>query len=398
MTPSGIIFSPAWSPGWIEFASGELHAYVAAGGTVIIHEHQTTRIGTGKMYLTGLPQDVDRLNHLPGRGWRFDTGLGRNLSYGPPQPIYADSFDPPRPNDNVMGRFDLRYGDGEFSFISIYPYPGLYNAHDLQPPPVFTDTPHWKHRRIANLHRDPHVYKEMDTYPILGAEVLRDHIGFRLSETFSHHYEIGVAHQNWCDLAIMWPSPILFEVDALQGKSGQFGALSGDSTAIDAMHVSRQTGWDRSARRWCRLLREILEQTPYTIGGAYVAEVKRAISDRSRFKYQEPYMLELFNHVRNSADQRNRSQGYVDALDEALAPLGGRPSSVVIGTNYGWSEGKKQSAREFAMELEISLWTYGDLYEFLVRTDDWSQEERQAAFIEVVSHRDGPVCEYVGQL
>jgi len=44
------------------------------------------------------------------------------------------------------------------------------------------------------------------------------------------------------------------------------------------------------------------------------------------------------------------------------------------------------------------LWTYLDLYEFLVRTDDWDVEERQQAFIDILAKDGGPVCWHVAQL
>ena len=65
-----------------------------------------------------------------------------------------------------------------------------------------------------------------------------------MSETFAHHYKAGVAEQNWCDLVIIAPVPILFEVDTLGGgKRSQYGSVSGGSTGIDDMHVQRQSGW-----------------------------------------------------------------------------------------------------------------------------------------------------------
>ena len=78
--------------------------------------------------------------------------------------------------------------------------------------------------------------------------------------------------------------------------------------------------------------------------------------------------------------------------------IGGRPGSLVIGTNYGWREGMKSSARETAIENGTSLWTYLDLYEFLVRTNDWDIEERQDAFIDILAKDGGPVCWYVAEL
>lgn len=86
------------------------------------------------------------------------------------------------------------------------------------------------------------------------------------------------------------------------------------------------------------------------------------------------------------------------SVHEAMTRIGGRPGSLVIGTNYGWQEGMKSSARETSIENGTSLWTYLDLYEFLVRTDDWDIEKRQQAFINILAKDGGPVCWHVAEL
>ena len=154
LTPKAIIFAPEWSPAWIEFASGELHAYVAAGGNVIVHRHKSTRTGTSKMFFTGLPQDIDRFSHLPGTGWRFDTNLGRRI--GDPTPIFTDKFVPNQPGNQPMEYFGMNYGNGIFHFYHEDPTPTLYNRLQMIAPPSFSNSPHWKWRRIANLYRPRH--------------------------------------------------------------------------------------------------------------------------------------------------------------------------------------------------------------------------------------------------
>ena len=400
LTPKAIIFAPEWSPAWIEFASGELHAYVAAGGNVIVHRHKSTRTGTSKMFFTGLPQDIDRFSHLPGTGWRFDTNLGRRI--GDPTPIFTDKFVPNQPGNQPMEYFGMNYGNGIFHFYHEDPTPTLYNRLQMIAPPSFSNSPHWKWRRIANLYRDPDINREPDTYPILGAEVLRDHLQFKLSETFAHHYQSGVAEQNWCDLVILSPVPILFEVDTLGGgKRSQYGAISGGSTAIDDMHVQRQVGWMMQAQQWVNTYLKIIEDSKGSVPELQLAWTRDSIPKYAKSDRQEAFMTELHWHHLELVLRAHRHPTAVEleqSVHEAMERIGGRPGSLVIGTNYGWQEGMKSSARETSIDNGTSLWTYLDLYEFLVRTDDWGVEERQQAFINILAKDGGPVCWHVAQL
>ena len=400
ITPKAIIFAPEWSPSWMEFASGELHAYVAAGGNVIVHRHKSTRTGTSKMFFTGLPQDIDRFSHLPGNGWRFDTNLGRRI--GNPAPIYSQKFEPANPEKKPMDLFSMKYGLGAFHFYHHDPSPSSYDCLNLKIPRRFTDSPHWKWRRIANLYRDPEINREPDTYPILGGQVLQDHLKFNLSQTFAHHYKAGVAEQNWCDLVILAPVPILFEVDTLGGgKRSQYGAISGGSTAIDDMHVQRQAGWVVQSQRWIATYQRILHGSKDLATGMQPNWIRDQISKHARTDREEAFMMELHDHHGKSALAAHSSPTAAEleqSVSEAMKRIGGRPGSLVIGTNYGWREGMKSSARETAIENGTSLWTYLDLYEFLVRTNDWDIEERQEAFIDILAKDGGPVCWHVAQL
>ena len=400
ITPKAIIFAPEWSPSWMEFASGELHAYVAAGGNVIVHRHKSTRTGTSKMFFTGLPQDIDRFSHLPGNGWRFDTNLGRRI--GNPAPIYSQKFEPVNPENNPMDLFSMKYGLGAFHFYHHDPSPSSYDCLNLKIPSRFTDSPHWKWRRIANLYRDPDINREPDTYPILGGQVLRDHLKFNLSQTFAHHYKAGVAEQNWCDLVILAPVPILFEVDTLGGgKRSQYGAISGGSTAIDDMHVQRQAGWVVQSQRWIMTYQRILNESKDLATVMQLNWIREQISKHARTDREEAFMMELHNLHHMSVLPTHSSPTAAEleqSVHEAMKRIGGRPGSLVIGTNYGWREGMKSSARETAIENGTSLWTYLDLYEFLVRTNDWDIEERQQALINILAKDGGPVCWHVAQL
>jgi hypothetical protein len=398
--PKAIIFAPEWAPSWMEFASGELHAYVAAGGNVIVHRHKSTRTGTSKMFFTGLPQDIDRFSHLPGTGWRFDTNLGQRI--GNPAPIYTQNFNPADPGNNPMRYFCMRYGDGGFHFFHHDPTPPSYAGLTLNKPASFTDSPHWKWRRIANLYRDQDINREADTYPVLGADVLRDHLRFKLSETFAHHYESGVPEQNWCDLVILHPVPILFEVDTLGGgKRSQFGSISGGSTAIDDMHVQRQAGWFFQADHWIDSYLLILDEVKKYNPDLQITKIVQMIEQLSKTDRMEGFQKEF--HMKHlEAVQKEHASPLAAHLEQsvcsAIKRIGGRLGSLVIGTNYGWKEGMKSSARETSIENGTSLWTYLDFYEFLVRTDDWDIEERQQAFINILAKDGGPVCWHVAEL
>jgi hypothetical protein len=400
MTPKAIIFAPEWSPAWMEFASGELHAYVAGGGNVIVHRHKSTRTGTSKMFFTGLIQDIDRFSHLPGTGWRFDTNLGPRI--GKPIPIYSQIFFPSDPSNNPVEYFCMSYGVGDFHFFHKDPAPTLYSELTLKRPAPLTDSPHWKWRRIANLYRDPKINREPDTYPILGADVLRDHLKFKLSTTFAHHYLPGVPEQNWCDLVILYPAPILFEVDTLGGgKRSRFGSISGGSTAIDDMHVQRQVGWFVQAKQWIDSYLQIVDDSKTSARESQIAKIAYEIRQKSTTDRMEAFQMEFHMNHLSSVLETHRSpnaEHLEQSVNKALRRIGDRPGSLVIGTNYGWREGMKSSARETSIENGTSLWTFRDLYEFLVRTDDWDIERRQQAFINILAKDGGPVCWHVAEL
>jgi hypothetical protein len=250
------------------------------------------------------------------------------------------------------------------------------------------------------LYRDPNIHREPDTYPILGAAILQDHLQFKLSKTFAHHYQAGVAEQNWCDLVVLEPVPILFEVDTLGGgKRSQFGSIAGESTAITDYHVVRQAGWFQQANKWCDDLLQITrdcEGLPLEL-----ANIVRQIEQKAQTDRIHAFMKELYLHHLELAHEISNHPGAAEiaqSLEAALERIGGRPGSIVIGTNYGWAEGMKSSARETSIENGTSLWTYRDLYEFLVRTDDWDIETRQQAFIDILAKNGGPACWHVAQL
>jgi hypothetical protein len=301
-----------------------------------------------------------------------------------------------------MEYFCMRYGDGGFHFFHHDPAPSSYAGLTLNKPPSFTDSPHWKWRRIANLYRDPKINREPDTYPILGAQVLRDHLQFKLSKTFAHHYEAGVPEQNWCDLVILAPVPILFEVDTLGGgKRSKYGSISGESGAITDYHVTRQVGWFHQAQNWIETYRQMIKDSKGSVPELQLAWINHHIPEYTKTDRQEAFMKELHRHHHMSVLALHSLPTAVElehSVYAALRRIGGRPGSLVIGTNYGWQEGMKSSARETSIENGTSLWTYLDLYEFLVRTDDWDTEERQQAFIDILAEGGGPVCWHVGQL
>lgn len=399
-TPKAIVFAPEWSPAWIEMASGELHAYVAAGGNVITHRHKSTRTGTSKMFFTGYPQDIDRFSHLPGSGWRFDTNLGRRI--GDPAPIYTNEFYPANPSNKPMNYFRMGYGEGCFHFYHDDPIKSLYDSLALSAPNNFTDSVHWKWRRIANLYRDPEINREPDTYPILGNDILKNHLKFKLSETFAHHYKVGVAEQNWCDLVILAPAPILFEVDTLGGgKRSKYGSISGGSTGIDDMHVQRQSGWQSQTQRWISKYLNLIDKSKQSRPDLQCGWILNQIPKVTRTDREEFFLKELHLYHYSKIQTEGRTPNTLDleiSLLSALEKIGGRPGSLVIGTNYGWQEGLKSSARETAIDNGTSLWTFLDLYEFLVRTDDWNIEDRQQAFIEILAKDGGPVCWEIAKL
>jgi hypothetical protein len=134
-----------------------------------------------------------------------------------------------------------------------------------------------------------------------------------------------------------------------------------------------------------------------------LANISRLITEEGErgVPTKMPFMRELYMKHLSLVHNKSPSPGAAEiaqSLSEALERIGGRPGSIVIGTNYGWREGMKASARETSIENGTSLWTYLDLYEFLVRTDDWEVDERQQAFVDILAKDGGPVCWHVAEL
>ena len=154
------------------------------------------------------------------------------------------------------------------------------------------------------------------------------------------------------------------------------------------------------AKDWCDRLLNIIKSC--VDGPMELANITRLIDEeRIGIPTKLPFIKELYlTHLALAYKIKSPpgASEIAQSLEGALETIGGRPGSIVIGTNYGWHEGLKASARETSIENGTSLWTYLDLYEFLVRTDDWDIERRQQAFINILAKDGGPVCWHVAEL
>ena len=71
----------------------------------------------------------------------------------------------------------------------------------------------------------------------------------------------------------------------------------------------------------------------------------------------------------------------IQSFEQRIRNLGADepgPPTMLLGQAYGMVEdGRRTSAREHSELRGYSLWTYRDLYEFIVRTDGMAAEERR---------------------
>ena len=155
------------------------------------------------------------------------------------------------------------------------------------------------------------------------------------------------------------------------------------------------------AQQWVNTYLKIIEDSKGSVPELQLAWTRDSIPKYAKSDRQEAFMTELHWHHLELVLRAHRHPTAVEleqSVHEAMERIGGRPGSLVIGTNYGWQEGMKSSARETSIDNGTSLWTYLDLYDFLVRTDEWDVDERQEAFIDILAKDGGPVCWHVAQL
>lgn len=393
LTPQAVIILNKLIPGSLEASTGHILAYVKNGGLLIIHGPQSGRVGTNRQFYNWLPEDFERLNYLnTSKKWVFDN---KRLKALPIRPIYCDKFTCDSDINKPISRFIANYGDGHFFFEGEDPentdYVKIVEKYSNNKIVDFRKTASWIHRRIANLHRDKNILKEEHIYPIVGKEILYQQFGFRLSETFSAGWRGKGKVEGYVDLCTTFPAVTLWEIDSIKGKSGYTGGIGGDSIAIDQPHAVKCIDYINRAeiqfKIMCDLIPKNITNDVKVFKKNFDKEVKK-LSKNDRFMINELLDNYLRFYIRI---YKKLDIGLLAFILKLNLLIGKRPVISLLGASYGFAEGHKSSAREIATRNKYSLWTYRDLYEFLVRTTRFSPSTRRRILLRLLGKRSGPV-------
>ncbi len=402
-SPKAIFIGKNWNQSILEATSGYLQSYVKSGGFLIINGHQSGRVGTNKQFFNWLPQDFEALNYISSSGkWSFDKERVEKL------PIYCDEFMPSKPYKESIEHFSASYGEGCFIFegndfnekiilkvIKDYKIDKKINI-------VITEATK-KYFRIAQLHRDEKILKEENTYPIIGKKILMENLGFILSKTFSYCWEGDGTIRNYVDLFTIYPRITLWEVDSLKGKTkSSFGGIAGESVAIDQNHANKTPQYRNQAEKNLKNLCKILDIVREKMGNEFNlddknhkillkivdSEIQNIKKKTDKFQIYEIFKVYLDKYL--ISEKVFNIDKFLNQLDDPLTSL--------IGVSYGFYEGIKESAREISKDNNYSLWTYRDLYEFMVRTDNFDLNKKKKKLISILEKKDGPVCYHIGEI
>lgn len=401
--PKAIFIGKNWNQSILEATSGYLQSYVKSGGFLIINGHQSGRVGTNRQFFNWLPQDFEALNYISSsRKWSFDKERIEKL------PIYCDEFMPNKPYNEFLGHFSASYGEGCFIFEGIEFNEKIIlkiiNDYkiDKKEKIVISEVTK-KYYRIAQLHRDEKILKEENTYPIIGKEILMENLGFILSKSFSYCWEGNGTIKPYVDLFTIYPRITLWEVDSLKGKTkSSFGGISGESVSIDQTHAVKTPQYGIIAEKNLNNLYIILNTICEKMGNEFnlddknhkilleiVDSEKQNIKNKpDKFQIDEIFTTHLNEYLKFKK---------VLNIDKFLEKLKD-PLTSLIGVSYGFYEGIKESAREISKDNNYSLWTYRDLFEFLVRTDNFDLNKKKKALINVLEKQDGPVYNHISKI
>lgn len=356
-------------PGLLSNYSGHLHAFVQSGGRLILHRIRQGRRGRTFNMLNGLPPDFERLGVVDA-GWRFDTTLFPDT---PIEPIFTQEFRP-QPNGNAaLSRFGARYGRGWFIFVSDEPsrefYSELFEEYPVEEG-YHLDTvgPHWNNRNIVEL---PYRSRnEADIYHPVGqtgegSGFLHERLEFEFSQTFSNEWLTGAV--GGADLVAVLPDVLVIEVDSL-GR--------GSDPSPDQSHQDRTFGYRVTAREALSRLASIIASATDNDVPAFRTNITAQINQQPRT--YRLMMLEVFDrHLDAHIDEGLTIESFEQRIRNLGADEPG-PPTMLLGQAYGMVEDdRRTSAREHSELRGYSLWTYRDLYEFIVRTDGMAAEERR---------------------
>jgi hypothetical protein len=401
--PKTIIISPGWSPALLEASCGHILSFVQNGGYLIIHGPQGGRIGTNRQFFNWLPLDFERLNYITNtKKWVFDS---RRLKGEKIQQIYCEEFSPNTIKDTPQIHFHAKYGSGKFIFEGNNPskkiYKEIIKKYGLNDLKIisFEKTPSWKWRRFAQLYRDEDILVEQNIYPIFGDDVLQKEFGFNLSESFCYCWVGAGSIVPYVDLFTIMPAITLWEIDSIKGKQGILKGIAGDSVAVDIGHAEKCIGYQKQAEnQYYSLLRSIDSCNEKDL----IKFKNKILEDINKLeKYENFQMKEIFEKYLDKYLINSKSFNKKEFYDFVISSnklIDNRPSVSLVGVSYGFPEGSKLSAREISKRDKYSLWTYRDIYEFLIKVDKMDKPERLKKMLHILNKRDGPVYNHISQI
>lgn len=356
-------------PGLLQAFSARLHAFVHAGGRFILHRMRSGRRGRTFNALNGLPSDFERLG-VTDSGWRFDNTL---LPDTPVEPIYTQEFRPQPDGRAPLTRFGARYGRGWWVFVHDEPSRELYEEL-LEEYPVEggynldTEGPHWRYQHIAEIptrvRAENQIYRQIGQTEE-GEGFLHQELGFEFSNTFSNEWLTGAV--GGADLWAVLPEVLVIEVDSLG---------IGSDPSPDQSHQTRTADYRITARSAISRLYGLIANAQGDDLESWTGSITTQISQAPL--RQQPIIREVFErHL-----EAHLSEGLdLDTFGDRIRQLGVEepgPPTMLLGKAYGMPEdARRSSAREHSQERRYSLWTYRDLYEFIVRTDGMESEQRR---------------------
>jgi len=391
--PKSIILTTKFIPAKLESLCGYILAYIKNGGKLIIHGPSNTgRTGTNRQYYNWIPQDFECLNFLPNGNWTFD--IGRLSDFNTESPIHCVWIRPTQIINKSLPRFAAKYGDGFIIFEGMSPsrevYKNIFREFPLSEVPDFSSSPSWKWRHVAQLNRDENIRSEGDIYGPGGplTNIFMTHLGFELSETFSNRWLTGI-ESFFIDICTVYPAISLWEVDSIGT-----GGTSGESTSIGIGHACKTPVYgNRAKEQYSMLIKILRDNAKSSIDAIKTIIDTSGLGNCIMKEFFHKYLKRYFDNY-DAFD----SVGFINFIKNSNNIIGGYPIAVLIGTSYGFIEGEKESAREIAKREEYSLWTYRDLYEFLIRTDHLPIQERRMKMLLILGKRCGPVYKEIGKL
>ncbi|MDC0528126.1 hypothetical protein OAO11_03405 [Candidatus Poseidoniaceae archaeon] len=361
-------------PGALEQVTGNLLAFVNAGGRLIVHSERGGRAGSTYSAMNWTLSDFERFGIVP-RGWRFSTAI---LEDTPIEPIYTSEFRPEPNGNNPMERFGARYGLGWVIFVHPEPSRTLYTelidqyTVDTVTPQINPEGAHWRFRHFPRLPLS--VANEPDIYPIIGYGdgYLSTQAGLQFNNVIGDDWETG--RKRGVDLVSVTPRILIIEVDTIARRRAQ----------PDSSHQLRTAEYRREIRE---SLSAILQSIPDEPDAASIDEIINQLEVRFQATHYANHLRISVELARRLWEYHSSNAGTPEDFADFLGTQGPDepgPPTMLLGTGYGMPEdAERSSARNTSLLRRFSLWTYRDLYEFSVRTDVMEPEERREHLLDL---------------